>query len=88
MDGAGFVQAIEEQLFVLSPITRNVIEHQISELGMTRDYMSPKQAEALVQRVSSALMLFLGPSGAEQARAIMLRELRKRAPAHFASMGM
>ncbi|MBI5001289.1 MAG: hypothetical protein HZB92_07185 [Euryarchaeota archaeon] len=80
--------AIEEQLFRLSPVTRSVIQHQISELGISKDFMTPKQADALVKRVTSALTLFLGPSGAEQAKGIMLRELRKRAPDHFASMGL
>jgi hypothetical protein len=50
--------------------------------------LSPRQAEMLARRVSEALAMFLGPSGAETARNIMLKELRRRAPEHFTRQGL
>jgi hypothetical protein len=88
MDSAAFVYAVEEKLAPLSPMVKPVIERQLAQMGLTRDMLSPRQAELLTRRVSQALAMFLGPSGAETARNVMLKELRRRAPEYFSGQGL
>jgi len=88
MNSSDFLDACEEKLLPVTPMVTSVINKQLQDMGLARDMMSPHQAEILIRRVSEALKLFLGPSGAETARAVMLKELRKRAPDYFASQGL
>ena len=88
MDSAAFLIAVEEKLATLSPMAKPVIQRQLVQMGLTREMISPRQAEMLTRRVSEALAMFLGPSGAEMARSVMLKELRKRAPDYFAAQGL
>jgi hypothetical protein len=88
MDSAAFIFAVEEKLAPVSPMAKPVIERQLAQMGLTKEMLSPRQAEMLTRRVAEALAMFLGPSGAEMARSIMLKELRKRAPDYFTAQGL
>jgi hypothetical protein len=88
MDSAAFIAAVEERLATVSPMAKPVIERQLEQMGLTRDMLSPRQAEMLIRRVAEALKMFLGPSGAEVARNVMMKELRKRAPDYFLAQGL
>ncbi len=88
MDSSEYLRAVEERLAPMSPMVKPVIERQLAQMGLTRDMLSPRQAEMLVRRVSGALAMFMGPSGAETARSMMMKELRKRAPEYFARQGL
>jgi hypothetical protein len=88
MDSAAFITAVEEKLAPMSPMVKPVIERQLAQMGLTREMLSPRQAEAFIKRVTEALAMFLGPSGAQLAREAMMRELRKRAPEYFTLQGL
>jgi hypothetical protein len=88
MDSAAFLSAVEERLSPLTPMAKPVIERQLEQMGLTREMLSPRQAETLIRRVTEALAMFLGPSGAQLARETMMRELRRRAPDYFAAQGL
>ena len=88
MDSAAFLTAVEEKLAAFTPMAKPVIERQLEQMGMTKEMLTPRQAELLIRRVSGALAMFLGPSGAEMARNIMMKELRKRAPDYFTAQGL
>jgi hypothetical protein len=88
LDSVAFLNAVEEKLAPISPMAKLVIDRQLQEMGLSREMLSPKQAEMLMRRVVDGMTLFAGPSGAKMAKNIMLRELRKRAPSYFASLGL
>ncbi|MEW5936571.1 MAG: hypothetical protein AB1665_01975 [Candidatus Thermoplasmatota archaeon] len=88
LDGTGFIRTVQERLYPISPVAKNIIERQLTEMGISQEFMTPKQAEMLIRRVSEALSLFIGPGGAEHARQLMLRELRRCAPDYFMSIGL
>jgi hypothetical protein len=88
MDSADYIRTVEEKLAPLSPMAKAVIHRQLEQMGLTRDMLSPKQAEMLARRVGEALAMFIGPSSAETARNIMMKELRRRAPDYFAKQGL
>ena len=88
MDSVAYIIAVEEKLATVSPMATPVIERQLAQMGLTREMLSPRQAEMLIRRVSEALKMFLGPSGAEVAKNIMMKELRKRAPDYFLAQGL
>ncbi|MFH0816144.1 MAG: hypothetical protein V1934_04950 [Methanobacteriota archaeon] len=88
MDSEAFISALEEKLATVSPMAKPVIERQLEQMGLTREMLSPHQAEMLTRRVAEALKMFLGPSGAEIARNMMMKELRKRAPDYFSAQGL
>ena len=88
MNGADFVESVIEKLVPVTPIAKSIIEKQMNDLGLSKDIMSPRQAEMLIRRTVEALKLFIGPSGAEMAKSVMMKELRKRAPDYFTAQGL
>jgi len=76
IDSSAFINAVEEKLVMLAPITEFMIKKQLSDLGVTRETLTHTKAKKFIDRMTEALQLCLGPDGSKMARKMMLKELR------------
>ncbi len=80
MDSEGFISSVEQKLILLAPITEFMIKKQLSDLGVTRETLTPFKAKKFIDKMTEALQLCLGPEGSKLARKMMLKELRVHSP--------
>ncbi|MEW5936829.1 MAG: hypothetical protein AB1665_03300 [Candidatus Thermoplasmatota archaeon] len=83
MDSEGFVRAVEERLVPIAPIIGYAIKKQLHDIGADRRSLTPELSLLFIDRMVSALDLFLGQKGAKEAKHLMLKELRRFAPEYF-----
>ena len=81
MDSEGFILSVEQKLILLAPITEFMIKKQLSDMGVTRETLTPPKAKKFIDKMTEALQLCLGPEGSILARKMMLKELRVHSPA-------
>ena len=84
MNTQGFITGVQEKLSPIAPVVLpGIIKKQLQEVGYVTGELTPEMAKAFVDRMVNALQMFLGPDGANMARQMMLKELRKHAPDYF-----
>jgi hypothetical protein len=83
MDGNAFVAEVEERLIPISPILEHAIRKQLNDIGIITEDMTADQAIVFIDRLTSALELFLGSKEAKQNRKLMISALRRCAPEYF-----
>ncbi len=88
MNSVRFIERVERKGLVLSPAVKRILDLQLTNMGLTRDMLSPKMAEEYIARVSSAASFVIGPEAGTALKNLMYRELREEAPEYFASMGL
>lgn len=73
-----FIHSIEMNLTPLAPVViPGIIKKQLEQLNTTRYNISPNQAKKFIDRVTEALILFIGPDGSSSARKLMMKKLRE-----------
>ena len=89
MNSRAFLTGVQAKLEPIAPvILPGIIKKQLQEVGATEHDLTPEQAEEFIKRICNALQMFLGPEGTNMARQMMLKELRKTAPEHFAEKAL
>jgi hypothetical protein len=83
MDGNGFIASIENNLVTLAPITKYIINKQLTDLNVNKEHLTPEQALEFINRMSNALVMCLGKDGSQLARKMMIKQLRTYAPTFF-----
>jgi hypothetical protein len=82
IDVAEYFQSVERNLSAIGSIFSMVYKKQARDLGIG-EKASPKEIDALVDRVSSAMEFFVGSNMKKTIRSIMRQELRRHAPEYF-----
>lgn len=78
MDEKKFIREIEKHLKPLAPeMIPGLIKKQLENVTVAGRKMTPADAKKFIERVSEALILFVGPKGAESAKKRMLKTLRE-----------
>jgi hypothetical protein len=83
MDSEGFISSVESNLVSLAPITKFIIKKQLNDMSIQRQSMTPDQAMAFIDKMTTALVLCLGNDGSQLARKMMMKQLRTFAPEYF-----
>jgi hypothetical protein len=83
MDGNTFLTDVKERLVPISPILEHAIKKQLNDIGTDAESMTAEQAIEFIDRLTSALDLFLGGKEARLKRNMMMSILRRCAPDYF-----
>ena len=82
IDTDEFFRAVAPKLGPMKNMFTMVFKKQMKDMGIGNS-MSPKQAEELSERVSSAMEFFAGPKMRKEILRLMRAEIRRRAPEYF-----
>lgn len=78
MDTKKFFYEVESRLSSMAPeVIPGVLKKQLECLDIPNGEMTPEQAKEFVEKVSEALVLFIGPDGSKNAKKLMMRKLRQ-----------
>jgi hypothetical protein len=74
---------VEKELIPISPILEFAIKKQLKDIGADRDHLTDEQAVVFINKMTDALILFLGYNEAIKARKMMTSRMRVCAPEYF-----
>jgi hypothetical protein len=78
MNSERFINSIQSNLTPLAPVViPGIIKKQLENLKVSRGNITPSQATHLINNVTQALALFIGPDGSKRARKLMMKKLRE-----------
>lgn len=77
-----FFKSIAPKLGPLENMFSMVFKKQVKDMSIGK-MMSPKQADELTEKVSSAMEFFAGPKMKKEISRMMRAEIRRRSPEYF-----